>query len=292
MTLHLSWRCRSRTLPLGSRPLVMGILNVTPDSFSDGGRYLTSEHAIQHGLEMAEAGADIIDVGGESTRPGSRAVPVDEEAGRVVPVIQALVKAFSGKADAPVLSIDTRKAGVARQALEAGADIVNDVTALDGDPAMVEVAREYGAGVILMHMQGNPETMQQNPQYLDVVADVTAYLAGRVATLKAAGLKADTMALDPGIGFGKTMEHNVRLIAGLRFLAAMGHPVVIGLSRKNFISKITGRDVAHRMAGSLAGAVWAAGQGANVWRVHDVAESVDAARMVGVLKEVATTWNG
>lgn len=292
MTSRLSWRCRERTLQLESRPLIMGILNVTPDSFSDGGRYGTAETAIRHGLEMAEAGADIIDVGGESTRPGASAVAPEEESRRVIPVLAALGRAFAGATGTPALSVDTRKASVARQALEAGAHIINDVTAFEGDPDMVAVAREYGAGVILMHMRGDPTTMQQNPHYEDVVAEVATYLAGRVAVLKAAGLKADTLALDPGIGFGKTVEHNVRLIAGLQALVRQGHPVVIGLSKKNFISKITGCDVAHRMPGSLAGAVWAAGQGAHVWRVHEVAESMAAARMVGALREETTTWNG
>lgn len=292
MTSHLSWRCRERTLRIGARPLVMGILNVTPDSFSDGGRYQVAETALRHGLDMAEAGAELIDVGGESTRPGAQAVTPEEEAGRVIPVIRALVRAFAGKPGAPIVSVDTRKASVAKQALEAGAEIINDVTALAGDPDMAGIARDYGAGVILMHMQGDPTTMQQGPRYGDVVAEVAAYLAGRVVALKAAGLQADTMALDPGIGFGKTMEHNVKLIAGLCPLVALGHPVVVGLSRKSFISKITGRDVSHRLAGSLAGAVWAAGQGAHIWRVHDVAESVDAARMVGLLREETTTWNG
>lgn len=291
-TAHLSWRCRERTLQLGARPLVMGILNVTPDSFSDGGTYQDAAAAFRRGMEMAEAGADIIDVGGESTRPGAEAVPGEVEAGRVIPVLRALAEAFAGKASAPVLSVDTRKALVAREALVAGADIVNDVTALTGDPAMAGVVCEYGAGVILMHMRGDPTTMQQNPQYDDVVAEVTAYLAGRVEALKAAGLRAETMALDPGIGFGKSLDHNVKLIAGLRLLVALGHPVVIGLSRKSFISKITGRDFSQRLAGSLAGAVWAAGQGAHVWRVHDVAESVDAARVVEWLRKETTAWNG
>jgi len=292
VTSRLSWRCRERTLQLGARPLVMGILNVTPDSFSDGGRYHDVEAAIRHGLEMAEAGADIIDVGGESTRPGAQAVTPEEEAGRVIPVVLALVRAFAGQPGAPVLSVDTRKASVAREAMEAGADIINDVTALEGDPEMARVAHAYGAGVILMHMKGDPTTMQQAPQYEDVVSEVAAYLEGRVAVLKEAGLKADTLAIDPGIGFGKTLEHNVKLIANLQRLVALGQPVVIGLSRKSFISKITGREVAHRLAGSLAGAVWAAGQGAHMWRVHEVAESVDAARMVGVFREGTTVWNG
>lgn len=292
MISQLSWRCRERTLLLGARPLVMGILNVTPDSFSDGGRFQDSAAAIRHGLEMAAAGADVIDVGGESTRPGAQAVAVDEEVRRVIPVLRALALSFAGKPDAPVLSVDTCKARVAKEALKVGADIINDITALDGDPAMVALARAYGAGVILMHMRGEPATMQQDPHYGDVVAEVVAYLAGRVAALKVAGLKANTLALDPGIGFGKTVEHNVKLIAGLRPLVVLGHPVVLGLSRKGFISRITGCDAAHRLVGSLAGAVWAAGQGVHVWRVHDVAESVEAARMVGLFREETTAWNG
>ena len=292
MTPHVSWRCRERTLLLGARPLVMGILNVTPDSFSDGGRYVTAERAIQHGLDMAAAGADLIDVGGESTRPGAEAVAPADEARRVIPVLRALARAFADRPGAPALSVDTRKADVAREALEAGAQIINDVTALEGDPAMVGVARDYAAGVILMHMRGEPATMQQAPRYTDVVAEVTAYLAGRVAALKAAGLKGESLAVDPGIGFGKTVEHNVKLIAGLRPLVALGQPVVVGLSRKSFLSKITGCEAAHRLIGSVAGAVWAAGQGVHVWRVHDVAESVEAARLVGLLREETATWNG
>jgi dihydropteroate synthase len=270
----------------------MGILNVTPDSFSDGGAYATFDRAVRHGLEMADAGADLIDVGGESTRPGAQVVSPEEEAGRVIPVLRALVRAFAGKAGGPALSVDTRKAEVAQAAFEAGAHILNDVTALEGDPAMVGVARDYGAGVILMHMQGEPATMQQAPHYTDVVAEVTAYLAGRVAALKAAGMKGAALAVDPGIGFGKTVEHNVKLMAGLPSLVALGQPVVVGVSRKSFISKITGCGMADRLAGSVAGAVWAAGQGAHIWRVHDVAESVQAARLVERLREETVTWNG
>lgn len=292
MTARLTWACRDRVLPLGARPLVMGILNVTPDSFSDGGRHPDAEAAVRHGVEMAEAGADVIDVGGESTRPGAHPVSMEDESARVIPVIRGLMRVFSGSPAAPAISVDTRKAGVARLALEAGAHIINDVTALEGEPGMVAVAREYGAGVVLMHMRGEPATMQQNPRYGDVVAEVAGYLARRVAALTAAGLKAETLALDPGLGFGKTMEHNIKLIAGLQALVAAGHPVVIGLSRKSFISQITGRTMAQRLAGSLAGAVWSAGQGAHVWRVHDVAESVDAARVVGALREESTSWNG
>lgn len=292
MAGSLSWRCRDRTIRLGARPLVMGILNVTPDSFSDGGRFQTVEAAVQRGLAMAEEGADVVDVGGESTRPGAVAVSVAEEGARVEPVIRILAKAFSGRPEAPLISVDTRKAMVAEQALEAGACIINDVTAMAGDPAMPALARRYGAGVVLMHMRGEPATMQQDPRYGDVVGEVSGWLAARMATLEKEGLEAETIALDPGIGFGKTMEHNVKLIAGLRALVATGRPVVAGVSRKSFIGRITGRDGDARMAGSLAAAVWAAACGAHVWRVHDVRESVDAARMVAALREETAEWIG
>ena len=214
-----------------------------------------------------------------------------DECARVIPVIRALSEAFSGRTDAPVISVDTRKAAVAGQAMEAGARIINDVTAL-GDPAMQEVARRTGAGVVLMHMRGEPATMQQDPRYEDVVAGVVDWLGNRRMMLEEAGVAPDTMALDPGIGFGKTGEHNLRLLAGLKALVDSGRPVVVGVSRKNFIGVLTGRDVTDRLAGSLTGAVWAASQGAHVWRVHEVKESVDAARMVAALREETAEWNG
>lgn len=287
----LVWRCRNRTLRIGARPLVMGILNVTPDSFSDGGRFESVEAAVSRGLAMAAEGADIIDLGGESTRPGAVPVPVDVECGRVIPVIRELVRAFSGRPDAPVISVDTRKAAVAEQAMEAGAGIINDVSAL-GDPGMTAVARRYGAGVVLMHMRGEPATMQQAPRYDDVVAEVVSWLERRRRLLESAGLEPETMALDPGIGFGKTVEHNLKLLAGLPKLAACGRPVVVGVSRKKFIGMLTGRDVGERLAGSLAGAVWAASRGAHIWRVHEVKESADAARMVAAMKKETAEWNG
>ncbi len=292
MEQGLSWRCRDRTLRLGARPLVMGILNVTPDSFSDGGRYQTIEAAVQRGLAMADEGADVVDIGGESTRPGAIAVSAADEGARVEPVIRALAKAFSGRPAAPLISVDTRKAMVAERALEAGARIINDITALAGDPGMPALARRYGAGVVLMHMRGEPATMQQDPRYGDVVGEVVDWLAARMTALANDGLDGETIALDPGIGFGKTMEHNVQLIAGLRALTVAGRPVVAGVSRKSFVGKITGRDGDARMAGSLAAAVWAAACGAHVWRVHDVRESVDAARMVAALREETAEWIG
>ena len=288
----LVWHCRDRALRIGARPLVMGILNVTPDSFSDGGRYEAADAAIQRGLAMAEEGADIIDVGGESTRPGSEPVPEPEELARVIPVIRGLAKAFSGKPDAPALSVDTRKARVADDAMKDGAHIINDVTALEGDSGMPGVAWRHGAGVVLMHMRGEPATMQVRPQYDAVVAEVAAYLAKRVKVLEQAGLKTGTMALDPGIGFGKTSEHNLKLLAGLPALTGLGHPVVVGVSRKSFIGKITGREPGDRLAGSLAAAVWASARGAQIWRVHDVRESAEAARVVSAVREETVAWNG
>ena len=270
----------------------MGILNVTPDSFSDGGRYQALEAAVTRGRKMADDGADIVDVGGESTRPGAEAVSAEEEVARVIPVIRALVAVFESQPGAPVLSVDTRKAVVAEAAMEAGARIINDVTALEGDPGMLDVARRYGAGVVLMHMRGSPSTMQQDPRYGDVVAEVTSLLAARIDILKKEGLLADTMVVDPGIGFGKTADHNVTLLAGLGRLAALGRPVLVGVSRKKFIGDITGRDVEHRQAGSLACAVWAATRGGLIWRVHDVGESRDAARMVAALNRETVEWSG
>lgn len=280
----LVWRCRDRTIRIGARPLVMGIVNVTPDSFSDGGRFASADEAVRHGLAMAAGGADIVDVGGESTRPGAQPVAVDDEAGRVIPVIRALAGEFARKGEGPVISVDTRHAEVAAQAMEAGAAIINDVSALS-DPAMPGVAMRTGAGVVLMHMKGEPATMQQAPRYDDVVDEVAGWLQARRAALVSAGVADETIALDPGIGFGKTAEHNVRLLANLPKLVACGRPVVVGLSRKKFIGLLTGREVGDRLAGSLAGAVWAASRGAHVWRVHEVDESVDAARMVAAFRE-------
>lgn len=282
----LVWRCRDRELVLGGMPRVMGILNVTPDSFSDGGRYRMTDAAVARGLELAAEGAAIIDVGGESTRPGALPVPVEEEMDRVLPVIEALARALAaGPGEPPLISVDTRKAPVAERALKAGAAMVNDITALAGDPAMAGVVRQSGAGAVLMHMRGAPETMQQNPVYGDVAAEVAGFLGARVKALVAAGLDPATLAVDPGIGFGKTVEHNLQLVARLDRLAALGHPVVIGLSRKGFLGKLTGRDINGRLAGSLAGMTVAVWRGAHVVRVHDVAESVDAARVAMELRE-------
>jgi len=276
----LLWKCRQQALEIGPRPLIMGILNVTPDSFSDGGRFFDPQAAVDRGLRMLREGADIIDVGGESTRPGAAAVSAEEELARVVPVIQALAKAPGA-----VLSIDTMKAGVARRAVEAGARIINDVSALTNDPDMPGVAKESGAGVILMHMRGTPRTMQRDPRYADVVTDIRDYLKARVEALTAGGMAFETMAVDPGIGFGKTLEHNLSLLANLKTLAALGRPVVVGLSRKSFLGKLTGCEVNDRLASSLAGLVFCILNGAHILRVHDVKESRQAATVAMTLAE-------
>jgi dihydropteroate synthase len=252
--------------------LVMGIVNVTPDSFSDGGRYLAPDAAIAHGRELLAAGADLLDVGGESTRPGAAAVAASEEKSRVLPVIEALA------ADGARVSVDTSKPEVAEAALEAGAEIVNDVTAL-GDPAMAAVCAKARCGVVLMHMKGTPRTMQDDPTYDDVVAEVREFLAGRLEVAVAAGVDRERIWVDPGIGFGKTVEHNLELIARLELIAGLGRPVVVGASRKRFIGVITGRPVGERVGGSIAAGVVAAAAGAAVLRVHDVAATVEALRV-------------
>jgi dihydropteroate synthase len=251
--------------------MVMGIVNVTPDSFSDGGAYLRPEIAVAHARHLLETGADILDIGGESTRPGAEPVSASEELARVVPVIKALAGSDA------LLSIDTMKASVAHAALEAGARIVNDVSALTADRDMPRVVRDTGAGVVLMHMQGSPRTMQTAPHYRDVVDEVASFLEARMQDLQQAGISSEAMAVDPGIGFGKTLEHNLALLAGLRVLARLDRPVVVGCSRKRFLGEVTGRPVGERMAGSLAAAAVAVLLGAHVVRVHDAAESRDAA---------------
>jgi dihydropteroate synthase len=251
----------------------MGVVNVTPDSFSDGGQYLDPQAAVAHGLALEAQGAAILDVGGESTRPGASAVPAEEELRRVLPVIEGLV---AGGATAQ-LSIDTSKATVADAALQAGATLVNDVTALRGDPQMAEVIAGAGAGCCLMHMLGDPRTMQRDPHYDDVVAEVRAFLEERVVFAIAAGIAAERILLDPGIGFGKTVEHNLELLRRVDELVAIGRPVVIGTSRKSFLGRLTGRtDPGERLPATIATCVIAYERGARVFRVHDVAPVHDA----------------
>src|SRR5690554_3125033 len=227
-----AWHCRDKILSL-ERPLIMGILNVTPDSFSDGGRFMAVDRAVAHGLRMVEEGADILDIGGESTRPGSLSVSMQTERDRILPVVREL----SRLCDKPI-SIDTGKAEVARQALAAGACIVNDVTALLGDPAMCNVARESGAGVVLMHMKGLPRTMQKDPVYDDVVTEVHDWLAQRVAEVIRQGIRMERLAIDPGIGFGKTLQHNLALLGALERFLDLGPPLLVGLSRKGLVGAI------------------------------------------------------
>ncbi len=253
------WRLRTRTLRFGPVPLLMGIINVTPDSFSDGGRCFDAEAAIEHGLRLAAEGADILDIGGESTRPYSQPVDAQEELCRVMPVVGTLCK----ETGLPV-SIDTSKALVARHALHAGAEIINDITALEGDPAMLPLALETGCGVCVMHMRGTPQTMQDDPVYDDVTAEVAEYLRQRRDALVAAGIEQDRIALDPGIGFGKTKAHNLDLLAHVGELHQWGCPVLVGHSRKNFL----GED---RVSGTIGVALSLARQGVQIIRVHDVA---------------------
>jgi dihydropteroate synthase len=250
--------------------LVMGIVNVTPDSFSDGGQFLAPEAAIAHGRELIAEGAAILDIGGESTRPGAEPVAADEEIRRVVPVIDALVDRGAR------ISIDTTKAGVARRALEAGATVVNDVAAFRFDPEMAAVTAEAGATCVLMHMLGEPRTMQEDPRYDEVVSDVKAFLEGRMQFAIDEGVPEERIWLDPGIGFGKTLEHNLELIARLDEIVAIGRPVVFGASRKSFLGKLTGRQVDERLAGTIATNIIAYDRGARIFRVHEVAPTVDA----------------
>jgi dihydropteroate synthase len=265
------WQLRSRTLRLPAVPLLMGIINVTPDSFSDGGRNLDRQAAIDTAHEMAAAGADLIDIGGESTRPYSQPVSEQEELARVVPVVQKVCE----QVRLPV-SIDTSKAAVARETLAAGAEIINDVTALAGDRRMLDVALESGAGVCVMHMQGTPQTMQDNPTYGDVVSEIAAWLADRRAALVAAGMAPERICIDPGIGFGKTHQHNVTLLANCHRFVELGAPVLVGHSRKSFIAKITGNKKADRTAGGIGVALSLASQGVQILRVHDIAPVRDA----------------
>ena len=268
------WRCRGLVLPVAQRVHVMGILNVTPDSFSDGGLFAGEAAAIEHGVAMAAEGADIVDVGGESTRPGAREVAPDEEAARVVPVIRALAR----EVDVPI-SVDTTKAQVARAALEAGAVIVNDVSAMRADPAMPGVVAASGAGVVLMHMLGSPKTMQSDPRYGDVVGEVAAALLDWAAGAEALGIGRDRIVLDPGIGFGKTAAHNLSLLRHLDRLVSTGYPVLAGPSRKSFIGLTLGVPLEERLEGTAAVVAWSVARGARILRVHDVRPMVRVVRM-------------
>ncbi len=273
------WRCRDFTFRFPRAALVMGVVNVTPDSFSDGGKFFSVEAAVAHAFHLVEEGADILDIGGESTRPGAEPVSEAEELRRVLPVIGQL----AAKARVP-LSIDTQKPAVARAALAAGASLVNDIAANRNDPEMWRVVAEFHAGYVAMHMQGTPQTMQHAPAYADVVGEVDEFFRERLKLLRAAGVEAEQVALDPGIGFGKAPEHNLKLLAGAARFTKRRRPLLLGVSRKSFIGKLLGADVVARLPAALACTVMAARAGANVFRTHDVAATVQALRMAEAIR--------
>ena len=264
----MKWLCAGRQLDL-SEPLIMGIVNVTPDSFSDGGRYAGTQEAIAHGLELLEEGADILDIGGESTRPGAAEVTEQEELERVIPVVEALAKTGA------VISVDTSKAGVIREAVNAGAHIINDVRALQ-EPGALEAAAQTNAGICLMHMQGTPATMQKNIAYSDLLQEVERFLLDRAQCAQSAGIARERICLDYGFGFGKTVDQNFELLANTDYFARLPYPILVGLSRKSSLGAVVGRDVSDRLIASVTGALIAAQRGAGIVRVHDVAATRDA----------------
>jgi dihydropteroate synthase len=269
-----------RILDLSARTHLMGILNVTPDSFSDGGKFFKVEDAVRRGIKMAEEGADIIDVGGESTRPGSDPITIEEELPRVIPVIEALSKEIG-----IIVSIDTYKSEVAKKALEAGAEMINDISALRFDPKMKEIVAEYKVPVVLMHIKGTPKNMQENPYYDDVIKEIIEYLKESIKIARGAGIKEENIIIDPGIGFGKRLEDNLNILKNLKKFSILNCPVLIGPSRKSFIGKILDLPVEERLEGSLAALAVAIMNGANIVRVHDVKESKRVASLVdAVLK--------
>ena len=272
------WRVGERAFDCSERTLVMGILNVTPDSFSEGGRFLDRASAVAHATRMVDDGADMLDVGGESTRPGSTPVSMDEELERVHPVIQRLAELHP----AVPISIDTRKAGVAAEALDAGATIVNDVSG-GADPAMFDVVRDREAAVVLMHMRGDPATMQEAPHYDDVVGEVHEYLRQRIEAAELAGIDPERIAIDPGIGFGKDLDHNLELMHGVDTLLDLGRPVMVGPSRKRFIGTILDLPEEERVEGTVGAVVWMVARGAHLGRVHDVKEVVRAVRVADAI---------
>lgn len=269
---------KGRRIYWQTRPLIMGVVNVTADSFYDGGRYVVPERAIAHALELVKQGADIIDIGGESTRPGSSPVSEDDELARIIPVVEGLAH----RVNVPI-SIDTTKSRVARLALDIGASIINDVSALRHDPAMASVIIKSGAAVVLMHMQGTPQTMQRAPHYSDVGAEVSQFFEERVETALLAGIPRTNIILDPGFGFGKLLLHNLELLRGLTSLAMLDCPLLVGLSRKGFIGDIVDRPVDQREWGTAAAVALAVDRGAHIVRVHDVAMMIDVVKMAAAL---------
>ena len=274
----MTLKCRSRKLELGGYTLIMGILNVTPDSFSDGGLFAKVEAAVEHAENMVAQGAHIIDVGGESSRPGADTVSVEAEKARVLPVIERLV----GTVEVPI-SIDTYKSSVARDALSMGACIVNDITALRGDPDMASVVAEAGAPVILMHMKGTPKDMQLDPHYDSLISEITSFLRTRIQAAIDAGIPQNQIIIDPGIGFGKTVAHNLEIIRRLREFKSLGRPILIGTSRKSFIGKVLGLSADDRFEGTAASIAVAIANGADIVRVHDVKEAARVVRMTDAI---------
>lgn len=277
-------QCGGKTLRLGQRTLLMGIVNVTPDSFSDGGEFLEPGRAVEHGLRLAAEGADLLDIGGESTRPGAEPVDAATECARVVPVVAALAR----QAGVPV-SIDTSKALVARQAFEAGATVLNDVTALRGDPAMAAAAAQSGYPVVLMHMQGTPRTMQQAPSYGDLMGEIVAFLRASMARAVEAGVREEQLVVDPGLGFGKSLAHNLEVLERVGELRSLGRPILLGPSRKSLIGKVLGVAANQRLFGTAATVALGIARGAHILRVHDVAPMSQVARMVDAA--LGTAWD-
>ncbi|MFQ3169705.1 MAG: dihydropteroate synthase [Limisphaerales bacterium] len=276
----MRWIARDVTFDFPRPMVVMGIVNTTPDSFADGGQFPDSDSAVEHALRLAGEGAEIIDIGGESTRPGSAPVSAEEELRRVIPVIERLAKCSD-----VALSIDTQKPAVAKAALDAGASIVNDIAANRESPEMWQVVAETKAGYVCMHMQGTPQTMQAKPCYDDVLREVGSFFVERLAKLAEHGVSGNQVALDPGIGFGKTLDHNIKLLRGLNQFSFTERPLLVGVSRKTFIGKLLGTPLEERLPASLACAVWSVIEGAQIVRVHDVVETVQAVRMAEALKE-------
>ena len=280
LEMPTTWRCGRFLFDFTKRqyPIVMGILNATPDSFSDGGKFRTPQDAIAQAERMIANGVDLIDIGGESTRPGAELVALQEELDRVLPVIEVL------KHCGVALSIDTYKAETMRQALNAGVDCVNDVWALRQEGAVNAILENTHCGIVLMHMQRNPQTMQFDPEYQDVIADVSLFLQERAQVLMTVGIEANRIAIDPGFGFGKSLEHNLNLLKNFAAFSKLGYPVLAGLSRKSMLGKITGKDTNERVASSVAAAIMAADRGARIVRVHDVPETVDALKLWGAIQ--------
>ena len=280
LEMPTTWRCGRFLFDFTKRqyPIVMGILNATPDSFSDGGKFRIPQDAIAQAERMIANGVDLIDIGGESTRPGAEPVALQEELDRVLPVIEVL------KHCGVALSIDTYKAETMRQALNAGVDCVNDVWALRQEGALDAVLENSQCGIVLMHMQRNPQTMQFDPEYQDVIADVSLFLQERAQVLMTVGIEANRIAIDPGFGFGKSLEHNLNILKNFAAFSKLGYPVLAGLSRKSMIGKITGKDTNERVASSVAAAIMAADRGARIVRVHDVPETVDALKLWGAIQ--------